>query len=693
MKLWATLPRHRSTAVGLTVTVAAGLLLFVAPSAPAAEDPLLDAPAAGETRPSDVGGDTMDDPAIWVDPADPTRSVVIGADHLDNSLSVYDLSGDRLQKLPLSHGNNVDLRPNFPLGGQNVPILGLAGSGSISFYTLDPATRQLTNVTKGGAKIDRQALEKPGEGNFYAHGMCLYNSPVTGGFYAFVVDRYGTIKQLELTDDGAGKVAFNEVRQIYVEPRPPDGNRDQTEACVADEVTKSFFLAEQDWHIWRYGAEPTDPTGTADRVMVDKEVTEGGHFTREAEGLAVVHGPAGESYLIASSQKAYMNHPEGNGAFTVYRGTAPYDFLHHVKVVTSGAADGCENTDGIDAVFANLGPAYPKGIFICQDNDNDAPVPGNMNFKYVRLDDMVTLADGPAPTTTTTGPTTTTTVPGTGPQIDPPGTNVPDPLPTRSGYWMLGAAGKVFPFGDAGAHGDATLARGARAVDLEPTPTGKGYWVIDDRGSIFAKGDAVYHGAPPASGLRAGETVTSLSATRTGGGYRVFTSLGRVFVFGDATDLGDLDGIKLNGAVLDSITTPSGRGYYMVAADGGIFSFGDAAFYGSMGGVRLNQPVQSLVPDPDGVGYWLVASDGGVFSFETPFRGSLGSTKLNKPVTGMVPFGNGYLMVAEDGGIFNFSDKPFHGSLGATPPADPITSVAPLGGERLRPKVGAILAL
>jgi hypothetical protein len=205
----------------------------------------------------------------------------------------------------------------------------------------------------------------------------------------------------------------------------------------------------------------------------------------------------------------------------------------------------------------------------------------------------------------------------------------------RAGYWMLGADGRVFAFGDAGRYGEATIGADVKAVDLEPTPARLGYWI--------------------------------------------FTSRGRVMPFGDARFFGDTSAMELNGPVLDSIPTPSGAGYYMVASDGGIFAFGDARFAGSMGGRPLNKPVQSLVPDRDGSGYWLVASDGGIFAFDAPFRGSMGDRPLNKPVTGMVRYGDGYLMVATDGGIFAFSDKSFAGSLGASPPAQPIVSVAATG--------------
>jgi hypothetical protein len=275
-----------------------------------------------------------------------------------------------------------------------------------------------------------------------------------------------------------------------------------------------------------------------------------------------------------------------------------------------------------------------------------------------------------SPPTPPTTPTTASTA-----------ARVPSPTPSgsgRKGYWMVGADGRVYGFGDARSFGDAHPAAGAEATDLEPSPSGNGYWVLDSSGRISAFGDAVLHPASNGAALPAGERATSLSSTPDGGGYWVFTNRGRVLTYGNAASFGDMTRVTLNGPVLDSIATPSGRGYYMVASDGGIFAFGDAAFYGSMGGRKLAAPVQSLVPDGDGKGYWLVASDGGIFAFEAQFLGSMGATRLSRPVTGMVRYADGYLMVGEDGGIFDFSSSPFLGSLGANPPPRPIVSVAAL---------------
>jgi hypothetical protein len=351
-------------------------------------------------------------------------------------------------------------------------------------------------------------------------------------------------------------------------------------------------------------------------------------------------------------------------SFMVYDRAAGNAFVRSFRV-SEGAVDNCDRTDGIDAAAGNFGANFPNGLFVCQDktNENSGASNGRPNYKLVPLEQVADLVP----------PVTTTTAPQVTPTTAPVGQT-----PNRSGYWMVGSEGRVYNFGDAKSYGDATLAAGAQAVDIEPTPSGNGYWIIDDQGHVFAKGDAVAMGDVDRGILNPAEVVTSLSATKSGKGYWVFTSLGRAIPFGDAIFHGDMSKTKLNGPVLDSIPTASGKGYYMVGSDGGIFSFGDAVFMGSMGGKPLNKPVQSLVPDGDGSGYWLVASDGGIFAFEAPFKGSMGAIKLNKPVTGMVRYGDGYLMVGEDGGIFSFSTKKFVGSLGDNPPAKPITSVAVL---------------
>jgi hypothetical protein len=238
------------------------------------------------------------------------------------------------------------------------------------------------------------------------------------------------------------------------------------------------------------------------------------------------------------------------------------------------------------------------------------------------------------------------------------------------GYWMLGADGHVYAFGQA--QGFAGRVPGAEA--MAPRKDGTGYWVVDFSGKVTGFGSARTLSAPPSLG--AGEIVTAISTTVDDKGYWLFTNRGRAIPAGNAASFGDMSGKALNGPIVASVATATGRGYYMVGSDGGIFTFGDARFHGSTGSLRLNKPIVGISPTPKGDGYWLVGSDGGVFAFDAPFRGSMGGKTLSRPIDGLVAFGNGYLMAASDGGVFDFSNKAFDGSLAGQAISAPIVGLA-----------------
>jgi 3-phytase len=368
------------TRAGQAVLIGAAVLVGVAPLA-AAEPPVYEAPAQVETEapPAAEGSrDTVDDVAIWVHPSDRTRSLVIGADHGNATVEVYDLAGQRLQRIQLDATNNVDSRPGFTLSGATVDLVGVAGGGSrggkMTFFRVDPGSRELTNVTAGGSLSVKSA-----------YGFCMYRSPASGTLYAFGTNPGGRVEQFELFDDG-GLVNARMVRTIEVEPGPVDttnGNpagNDALEACVADDGTGKLYVGEESHGIWEYGAEPGDPATTSDRTLVDGTGSDG-HLTPHVEGLTIVYGPGTSGWLIASSQ--------GDYTFNLYRREPPHEFVRKVKVTNGPGADGCERTDGIDAAPGDFGPPFSGGLFVCQDNSNRAPAEGGQNFKYASLADVV----------------------------------------------------------------------------------------------------------------------------------------------------------------------------------------------------------------------------------------------------------------------------------------------------------------
>jgi 3-phytase len=332
-----------------------------------ADDPVLKVAATVETEPVPNSGDAADDPAIWVHPTDPAQSTIIGTDK-KGGIAVYDLMGREIQYLPDGNLNNVSLRTGFPLGGQVVTLVTASNrsTNSIAIYRVNPTTRLLDSVA---------ARTIPTSG---AYGACMYRSAATGTYYYFGNSKTGEVQQWELFDTGSGQVDARLVRDFDVGT--------QTEGCAADDELGHFYIGEEAVGIWKYGAEPD---AGSDRRQVDTTGTDG-HLTADVEGLTIASGPGGSGYLIASSQ--------GDDTFAVYERGENNAHVKQFEITASSTIDEVSVTDGIHVTTRNLGPAFPHGVFVAQDNSNDD---GNQNYKLVPLqlivDDLPTdQPEGPA---------------------------------------------------------------------------------------------------------------------------------------------------------------------------------------------------------------------------------------------------------------------------------------------------------
>ena len=229
---------------------------------------------------------------------------------------------------------------------------------------------------------------------------------------------------------------------------------------------------------------------------------------------------------------------------------------------------------------------------------------------------------------------------------------------SSQGYWVLGVDGAVFSLKGAPFFGNARGRVRGPAVAIAATHSGNGYYILDAAGDIFPFGDARSYGSM--AGHRLNAPIIALAPTPTGRGYWLLGRDGGVFSFGDARFYGSMGNRRLNAPIISIAATTSGRGYWMLASDGGVFSFGDARFHGSTGNLRLAAPVISMATAPSGAGYWLVARDGGIFSFGVPFYGSVPGIGLCRGAAGMqirpTVTGKGYFVVAFDGRVFPFGD-------------------------------------
>lgn len=299
--------------------------------------------ATAETDPVDTAADAADDPAIWRNPADPAKSLVIGTDK-KAGIHVYSLAGKRLSFTPADRLNNVDLRT------VGTHVIAAASdradvdAAHVSLFTLDTAAARL--VPLGRFPVG------PGE----AYGMCLWTRARDHALFGFVVLKDGRIDQVAI--DVSGTVPkVTTVRSMKL--------ASQAEGCVVDDRTGLLYVAEEDVGLWRFDADPAAPATATPIAQVD-----GKTLVADAEGLALAPSGRRGGYLVVSSQ--------GDNAYTLYR-LPGVTYAGRFRI-GGGAIDGTSDTDGIDLMLGDFGPAYPGGLFVAQDGDN---APDTQNFKFV----------------------------------------------------------------------------------------------------------------------------------------------------------------------------------------------------------------------------------------------------------------------------------------------------------------------
>jgi myo-inositol-hexaphosphate 3-phosphohydrolase len=316
-------------------------------------------PADAETQPMQHSGDSADDPAIWVNTQDPAKSLVIGNDK-QGALETYNLDGTLVQRIVAStkFWGNVDVRQSVNLGAGTADVVAAANQG-VRLYAVDPDSRQLTPITTGGAALDTAGGE----------GVCLYNRP-GGELSVFMVNISGNVRQYALHNDGTGHLTSERVRTIAV--------GSEAEGCVVDDENRALYIDEENVGTWKYAA---DPSGGEQRTMVDALAPKG-HQIADIEGITLVDSGAGNGLVIASSQ----GQSNEKSYFSVFdRKTGAYRSAF--RIVDGDGADGCSHTDGVAATARSLGPDFPNGVFICQDDDNTTPgAAGNQDFKLTRLE-------------------------------------------------------------------------------------------------------------------------------------------------------------------------------------------------------------------------------------------------------------------------------------------------------------------
>jgi 3-phytase len=348
--------------------IAAATLLMTACAQSAADSPssLAIAPALETAA---VGSDA-DDPAVWVNPLDPARSLILGTDKAaapSGGLYVFGLDGQVKQIVkPLDRPNNVDVEYGLSTPGGTIDIV-------VVTERLRHRLRVFQITATGVTSLDNDegipVLEgAPGEAG-EPMGVGLYKRPADGAIFAIVAPKSGTntdyLWQYRLTFDAAsGRVSGTFVRRF--------GNYSGTaeiEAVAVDDALGYVYYSDEQYGIHKWHADPDDPEAGRELSVFGRT-----GFERDREGIAVVPHADGTGYIVVSDQlpnatRLLFYRREGHGG-------DPQQHEPAVAAITTSA----DSTDGLE-VAQGVGGAFQDGLLVMMNSRR-------RNFQLYRWSDV-----------------------------------------------------------------------------------------------------------------------------------------------------------------------------------------------------------------------------------------------------------------------------------------------------------------
>ncbi|QES24982.1 hydrolase [Streptomyces venezuelae] len=369
------------------------------------------------------GNANADDPAVWVDPTSPGRSIVIGT-LKEAGLDVYGLDGRRLQHIaaPQAPGedaapgrfNNVDVVYGFELAGRktDLALVSDRGRDRVRAYAIDPVAvakgrPPLRDVTAADVAPVFAADEAEVDEQRTTYGLAAYSDDDEA--YVVVSRREETsLRLLELEDRG-GRVGYRTEDTLDLpasftlpdgtswRPCADPGERPQVEGMAVDQEEHVLYAAQEAVGLWRvelddaefekpvlldrvreYGTPWTYDSAEEECVLdtAHDPGFGGEHLSADAEGVTVYHAGDGEGYVLASSQ--------GDNTFAAYDRKRGNTYLGSFAIGDGSATDGVQHSDGTAVINVPLGRSFPRGLVVTHDGEA-APADGDRestNFKF-----------------------------------------------------------------------------------------------------------------------------------------------------------------------------------------------------------------------------------------------------------------------------------------------------------------------
>jgi 3-phytase len=324
-----------------------------------------------------------DDPAIWVHPQDPSRSVILGTMKVAapaGAVIVFGMDGQIRQTISgIDRPNNIDVEYGLELAGRRVDIAVATErlQRRLRVFRVEPADGRLVDAS-GVPVLEGQTGEAGAP-----MGIALYKRSRDGAVFAIVSPkegpREGYLWQYRLSDAGGGRIAATFVRRFGTFSATTVREENEIEAVAVDDALGYVYYADEADGIHKWHADPDHPDAGRELAHFGRS-----GFRGDREGIAIYARPDGTGYIVATDQL------EGDSEFHVYprEGTpgSPHDHSKEIAVLRGGA----DSTDGIEISSRSLGPGLESGALIAM---NSAP----RNFLVFRWQDLVGAIEPPRP--------------------------------------------------------------------------------------------------------------------------------------------------------------------------------------------------------------------------------------------------------------------------------------------------------
>lgn len=287
-----------------------------------------------------------DDPAIWIHPTDPKKSLIIGTDkETGGGLYIYDLEGKIVNKFTnMGRPNNVDVAYGLKIGDQKIDVAVTTEREKkrIRIFSLP----DLKPIDNGGIEVfvnekDREPM-----------GISLYTRPSDSAVFAIVGRKFGPsgsyLWQYQLSASENNNITAKLVRKFGT-----FSQKKEIEAIAVDNEMGFVYCSDEQSGMRKYYADPAKNNNTELAFFGQND------FKSDNEGIAIYKKTDTTGYILVSNQQ--------KNTFVVYTREGSKNKLNEHQKIAEFPTSTIE-CDGADVTSINLGTRFPDGLFVAMSN-------------------------------------------------------------------------------------------------------------------------------------------------------------------------------------------------------------------------------------------------------------------------------------------------------------------------------------